>query len=196
MLITKLDIINACLECMGEAPVNSYDELNPIATSAMGALDHCVIAEQAPGWWYNKETIKINPTVDGEFYVPTDVLSFDTDLNPPWLTQRGRRVYDRRVGEYYRDTNPLHVSIIRLVDFDDLPYQAKLLVRAATQLQFQSSFDADESKVLQAQNAYATAYQLHNAEHIRSVKANMIYQGGPGARVARHRFPTYRRGVN
>jgi len=196
MLITKLDIINACLECMGEAPVNSFDELHPIATSAMAALEHCTVAEQAPGWWYNKETIEIIPTTDGEYYIPTDVLSIVADQNPPWLTQRGSRVYDRRVGQYFTGTAPLRVSVVRLVDFDDLPYQAKLLVRAATQKQFQSSFDADETKIQEARDAYATAYQLHNSEHIRSVRANLLYQGATGERVGRHLWPTYRRGTN
>lgn len=194
MLITKLDVINQCLASMGEAPVNSLDYNNPLITSADNAFKNAVSQTQAMGWYFNIEFITITPTIDGEYYIPVDVLGLVVKDNPPWMSQRGRRVYDNRVGTYFLGTKELEVRIIRLVPFDDLTYHAQQLVQWATVRDFQVSYDADAGKVEAADSKYAEAYALLHAEHIRAVQANSNYSGQGGAMRTSIMYPRSRRG--
>lgn len=185
--ITELDIVNACLKSMGEQPLNSITGGSPIVTAAQESLRTAIMAEQAQGWWFNKETVTLVADTDGYFYAPADTLDLDTDLSPPWLSTRGSRLYDNRSGKYYQGTGTMDVHLIRLVPLDDLPYTAQRLVQTAAVLDFQNSYDADEAKVAKAQEAYAAARVAANAAHIRNVGANMLTQGAGGAASYRTR---------
>lgn len=177
MLITELDVVNDCLASMGESPANSLNVSNPFITSAKNALANAQVAEQSVGWFFNIETVRLLPTVDQEYYVPADCLALTTEKTPNNIVIRGRRLYDRSVGEYYRNTKPIKVEIIRNVPFDDLPFHAQRMIKAATVVTFQRSYDGDEIKIRDAEREYALARQFLMAEHIRSVRANMIYHG-------------------
>ncbi|WYW04343.1 tail protein [Pseudomonas phage vB_PpuP-Kurepalu-1] len=185
--ITELDIVNACLKSMGEQPLNSISGGSPIVTAAQESLRTAIMAEQAQGWWFNKEAVTLVADTDGYFYAPADTLDLDTDLTPPWLSTRGSRLYDNRAGEYFRDKGSMVVHIIRLVPLDDLPYTAQRLIQTAAVLDFQNSYDADEAKVAKAQEAYATARVTCTAAHIRNVGANALTQGVGGANTFRSR---------
>lgn len=190
MLITKLDVVNACLASMGESPANSLNESNSFITSALTALANALPAEQSPGWYFNLERVKVSPTVDGEYYVPADVLSLAPDKSPNWMAIRGRRVYDRNIGDYLRGSSAIYVHVIRNIPLEDLPYHAQRLVQAATVVYFQKSYDGDELKIKDASDEYAKARTLLMAEHIRTVRANMLYHGVPGERLHRQYFHT------
>lgn len=186
-LITELDIVNACLKSMGEAPINSTSSGSPIVQAALESLYRAHQQEQAIGWYFNIESVTLDPNTDQQYQAPADTLSLSTDQNPPWLSMRGSRLYDNRKAAYYTGTAPITVRLVRLVALDELSYNAASLVLAATVLDFQDSFDADEQKVQKAQEAYQKAYTILNAEHIRSVDANMLYQGANGSKINRTR---------
>lgn len=183
MILSRLEVVNACLASMGESPVNSVNESSPFIASALNAMESAHANEQSLGWFFNLERITINPTEDGEYYVPADCLGLSTDKTPNYITIRGRRLYDRSQGEYLTGTKPLVVHIIRNVPFDDLPYHARRLVKAATVVEFQKSYDGDEIKIRDAEREYDIARQYLMAEHTRNVRANMIYHGNTGANL-------------
>ena len=186
-LITELDIVNACLKSMGEAPINSVSSGSPIVQSALESMHRAHQQEQAIGWYFNTESVTLSANTDKQYQAPADTLSLTTDQNPPWLSLRGSRLYDNRSAAYYEGTAPLKVRLVRLVALQELSYNAASLVMAATVLDFQDSFDADQQKIEKAQQAYQKAYTILNAEHIRAVKANMLYQGGNGSIINRTR---------
>lgn len=194
--ITELDVVNACLKSMGRSPLNSLAGGSPVITSAQESLHTALMEEQGIGWWFNRELVTLIPNTDQQVYIPTDTLQLTTDENPPWLSTRGLRLYDNRIGDYFTTTQPIEVDLIRLIPLDDLPYQAQRLVQVAAVLDFQKSFDADPQKIQSATQDYGKALALLRAAHIRSVKANMLYNGGAGgARVRRQRninVPDYR----
>lgn len=196
-LITELDVVNLCLAAMGELPINSLENSrNPIVTNARAVFRNAVVEEQSPGWWFNNEILRLLPSNDGTYAVPTDCLSLSTtdDFNPSWLTIRSRRLYDTGNARYHIGDNELQVKITRLIPFDDLPYSAQRLVRDAAVSLFQVNYDGDELKIQQAQQAYNAAYATCMADHIRSVKANMLHKGSYGAAVVRSRIPYGRTG--
>jgi len=186
-LITELDIVNACLKSMGEAPINSTSSGSPIVQAALESLYRAHQQEQAIGWYFNTETVKLDPNTDNQYQAPADTLSLSTDENPPWLSLRGSRLYDNRNATWYMGTKPITVRLVRLISLDELSYNAASLVMESAVLDFQDSFDADEQKVSKAQQSYQKAYTILNAEHIRSVQANMLYQGSNGSKINRTR---------
>lgn len=187
MLVTKLDIVNACLSSMGESPANSLNEANSFITSALNALAITLPSEQSFGWYFNMERVNLTPTVDGEYYVPADILGLVTEQSPNWMAIRGQRLYDRSAGSYLLGDRQLVVSVIRNLPLEDLPFHAQRLVQAATVVYFQKSYDGDDLKIRDAEGEYNKARSLLMAEHIRSVRANMIMQGPVGIRRAINR---------
>lgn len=195
--ITELDVVNRCLATMGELPINSLEGTrNPIVTNARSAFRDVGIEEQAPGWWFNTEIVELDPQgaepgVPGFYRPPTDCLSLATkdDFNPSWLSIRNRKLYDNGKASFHTGTNRMQVKIVRLIPFDDLPYNAQRLIRDSVVLKFQMDYDGDELKIRQAEASYSAAYGICMSDHIRSVKANLLYKGSAGSAVARSRIP-------
>lgn len=181
MLITQLTVVNACLASMGEEPINSLAEENAFVNSAKFALEQAHANELSRGWWFNKERLTINPDVSGDYRVPTDVIDLDVDSSPEWLAMRGSRLYDTSKAEYLNGTQPYQANITRLLAFEDVPFHCKRLIKAATVILFQQSYDGDAQKIKEAESEYASAFLLCKAQHIRAVKANF---GTAAARLA------------
>lgn len=181
MLVTQLTVVNACLASMGEEPINSLAEENAFVNSAKFALENSVVNVQSEGWWFNKEIVKILPDVDGQYVVPADVIDLNVETTPGWLAMRNNRLYDTSKAEFLLGTRAMEVDIIRLLSFEDLPFHAKRLVKAATVILFQQSYDGDIQKMRDAAAEYAMAYALCKAQHIRAVGANF---GTAAARMA------------
>lgn len=193
ILVTELNVVNACLASMGQAPINSLDSRNPFVTSATNALQDALVSEQSSGWYYNTERITVTRNAgDGYFYVPADVIGLIArrPFNPPWLALRGRRLYDNREGAYYtndRQAN-LDIVIIRYIQLEELPFHAAAAIRARTVMKFQSDYDGDQLKIAQAQTEYALHRGELMAEHTRNVQANMLYQGSVGETIHENRY--------
>ena len=177
MNITRLTVVNACLASMGEDPINSLAETNAFVNSSLFALEQATINEQMPGWWFNKEQIKLLPDVNGKYVVPSDVIDLDIDSNPPWMSLRQNRIYNNALGDYHTGSSPLRANIIRLVPFDDLPVIARRMVKAAAVLLFQQSYDGDAAKIRDAETEYTMARNQMRVQHIRAVKATIGTRG-------------------
>ncbi|MNP16016.1 hypothetical protein D3C76_1083940 [compost metagenome] len=175
--ITELDIVNACLKSMGRTPINSLAGGSPIIASAKECIETALMEEQGIGWWFNTEFLELDADTDGYVNIPADTLALDVEANPPWMTTRGSRIYDNRIGDYYKTTGKTKVVLTRLVPLDDLPYQAQRLVQTAAVLSFQDAYDADDAKIKTAQAAYDKSYTIIRAQHIRAVGANVLNQG-------------------
>lgn len=178
--ITELDIVNSCLKSMGRSPINSITGGSPIIASAQSSLRTAMLEEQGIGWWFNTEFLNLDADTDGFVYVPADTLALVVEANPPWMTTRGSRLYDNRVGDYYKTTGKQKVILTRLIPLDDLPYQAQRLVETSAVLGFQEAFDADSTKITIATSAYQKAFAILKAQHTRAVAANMLTQGAGG----------------
>lgn len=180
MYLSALDVINTCLETLGEVPLNAADTDHPYAGAIQRLIRTCNYRVQAPGWWFNKEVITLSPNaVTGEIYVPHDVLSLDTNNVQKNYVLRGRRLYDV-ANQRYTFTSDVSLAIVRLIAFEDLPFLAQDLVQASVVARFVESYDADQSRIEQVRLDYALAEQACNAEHIRNVNANILYSGGVG----------------
>lgn len=172
MLVTRLTVVNACLASMGEEPINSLAEVNSFVNSATFALENANINEQSEGWWFNKECLKLSPDINGLYIVPTDIIDLDVATNPGWLSVRNSRLYNNAEGEFVTGTGVYRANILRLLDFEDVPFHMKRLIKAAAVLLFQQSYDGDAVKIREAEQEYGQARLLAKAQHIRAVGAN------------------------
>ncbi|KAF1043429.1 MAG: hypothetical protein GAK35_02213 [Herbaspirillum frisingense] len=175
-IITKLEVVNACLDTMGESPLNAIDEDHPYVAAALNKLASCNTLEQAPGYWFNSElsTLKPDPNT-GYIYIPADAINVDAGDNR--IIARGRRLYDRYNGTYDMRTlvsGSVQVFLVREVPFEDLPMLAQHVISARTQLDFQESFDGDSQKYNKLGGAYQRAYVTLKAENIRNQRTNMF----------------------
>ncbi|WP_283250046.1 phage tail protein (plasmid) [Ralstonia syzygii subsp. celebesensis] len=169
--------MNACLDTMGEAPLNALDLDHPFVAAALNKLNEANTLEQTRGWWFNTDGVQLTPDVTtGYVYVPADTL----DLRPPYpsLTQRGRRMYDRTNSTFDLRTlasqagGSFNCVVVREIPFDDLPVLAQHLVKCRAALSFQASFDGDGAKYSKIGGEYQQVFNLLSSENIRNERIN------------------------
>lgn len=184
MFITELDVVNDCLATLGEAPLNAIDEDHPLVAPALRDLRTVNMREQAKGWWFNKELVRLpHDPVTGYVNIPADTINVDPAN--PWthLVQRGRRLYDPQRDEGYRIGRPVVCTLIRRLAFDELPPLMQTYVSYRTQQEFQKNYDADRVKAEAITRSAQEAYVVLRAEHIRNTGANLLYRGGTAERM-------------
>ncbi|WAX24174.1 tail tubular protein A [Xanthomonas phage P4] len=174
--ITKLDIVNACIKTMGETKLNTLEDDHVYKDDAVDLIDRVHRDVSSLALWFNTEWVELKPQATSKYImVPTDVLKLD--CNPSrfgHVVQRGRRLYDRKRNTYELDHN-VHAKLVRLLDFDDLPYEVQMFVRDDAVLRFQSDFDGDNTKYAKIKQQRDDSYINLKAEHIRQIKANPLF---------------------
>lgn len=174
--ISTLDVVNACLDTMGESPLNAIDADHPFVQAALNKLKTTNTQEQAKGWWFNSDAQTIALDVQyGYAYVPADAIN--VDAGDTRIVQRGRRLYDRSNSTYDLRSlvnGSVNAFVVREIPFEDLPMLAQHVISCRTQLDFQNSFDGDNNKYSKLGAAYQQAYSTLRAEHIRNSRVNMF----------------------
>jgi|TARA_R100001510_G_scaffold56900_1_gene63433 hypothetical protein len=139
-LTSQLEAVNTMLGYIGEAPVNSISntsELPVSAANAVSILDEVSREVQSEGWHFN--TVKdyvLSPT-NNSITLPNNTLQVDHDgTEDVDLVQRGLSLFDRK-NQTTTFTNDIKVTITFLLDWDDLPEQARryIALKAARSLQ-------------------------------------------------------------
>jgi hypothetical protein len=172
------------LSTLGEAPLNSIEEDHPMVASGVRQLRVVSYREQAKGWWFNKETVTLQPdAATGEVFVPGDCISVDPTDPYTHLVQRGRRLYDP-TKQTYKLPNSVPVNMTRFVPFDDLPPTAAVYIGTSAVLMFQKSYDADPNKTRQLVADRGEALVALNSEHIRSMDVNILNRTSTSQRIA------------
>jgi hypothetical protein len=188
--LTELDVVNECLGTMGELPQNALDDDHDLIASARRAFKTVNLREQAREWWYNSETVTLQRDADNYIFVPGDAIRCDPQDPYKHLVQRGRRMYDPTKATYKLDVSALPVYLVRLVEFEDLPPSAQIVISIATQLKFMVAYDSDQVKYRQLVADYQEAYAIMNAEHIRNSDTNLL--NNPSVRIKLLQIRGYR----
>lgn len=173
--MSKLDVVNACLATMGEAPLNSLDDDHPYKAAALSALAKANRREQKRGWWFNSEYLTLVPDAGSQYvYIPLDAISVKT-VNPrgDYWAQRGKRLYNRRTNNYIF-TAPVLVDLVRELAYEDLPDHAANAVEARAVMTFQKAFDADNQRMQILINEYREALAELKAEDVQNERPNML----------------------
>ncbi len=170
----KLEVVNACLATMGEAPLNSLDDDHAYKAAAITALAKANRREQKRGWWFNSEYVSLVPDVSKYVYIPLDAISVKTVVaRSDYWTQRGNRLYNRRTNNYIF-TAAVLVDLVRELAFEELPAHAQDAVEARAVMTFQKSFDADQQRLNILLNEYREALAELKAEDVQNERPNML----------------------
>ena len=133
--LTKLDAVNIILSNVGQAPVTTIDNDNPMVSMANNILDEVAESLQSEGWSFNYErNYPFVPNTDNEILVAENIIRLDvsdytSDLDP---VIRGGKLYDKR-GHSFKFTENVDLDVTWLLEFEDLPQPAKqyAAIRAA-----------------------------------------------------------------
>ena len=173
-MLSELDVVNEMLSTLGEAPLNELDDEHPLVPAARRIIRIASYRIQAEAWWFNQEHVTlVNDPDTGEVLAPADAISVDPKDRSWNLVQRGRRLYDPE-NATYNIGEPVPSVLVRNVSFDDLPPSVQHVVSLTAQVEFNKSYDGDETKLSMLGAALNLARASMHAEHIRNVDANLL----------------------
>ena len=115
---------------IGEAPINSIATATALPLSAALAkniLDEVSREIQSDGWQFNTiENFKLAQGIPtGTFQVPANTLQVDAVDRSYDIVQRGLNIWDRTKNTATFTVDTLTVNMTFLLDWDDLPEQAR-----------------------------------------------------------------------
>ena len=127
---SKLNAVNTMLSAIGEAPINSLagPRTGDVAI-AENLLDETTRVVQAEGWDFNTEVeYELLRDSSNEIVLPADTLAVRASRR--WesdLTVRGNRLYNVD-DQSYTWTKDVKVTLVRSLDYEDMPEPAKQYV--------------------------------------------------------------------
>ncbi len=161
--LDKLAAVNIVLSNIGQAPVSTLDNPNPMVTMAANTISEVSNSVQSEGWVFNTETdYPFTPDVDGFIYIPDNVLQLDTDyLSVLDVVIREGRLYDKRAHSY-SFSKQLNLNVIWLVRFEDMPaaFAQYVTMRAANLFAGRSVGSSEAVKFGEREEAQARAAAL------------------------------------
>ncbi|WWO60256.1 tail tubular protein A [Xanthomonas phage SB3] len=192
MHVDKLTVVNQCLATKGILPLSTLEDDHPDRDAALLKLDEFNLNIQSHdnGWWFNTEYIQMLPEAGtGFIYVPHDAIEFHPSATRGLVIgQRGRRLY-HSADNSYKFTTPVSARIVRLLDFEDLPYLAQYAVQTATVADYQYNYDADQQRAANMANKAAVALGRLKAQDTRQKRPNLLHTHGMARFMADARMP-------
>ena len=137
---THLEAINTMLSTIGEAPVNSLTGSLPTdASMAKNILDEVNREVQSGGWKFNtsykatlsRDTNNKIPVANDVMHIELNPLLESKTSNDPVI--RGSFLYNLAKESFIFDKNFENVQIVHLLDFEQIPEQARryITIRAS-----------------------------------------------------------------
>lgn len=175
MFVEELDVVNACLATMGEAPLNTLEDDHSYKAAAQARLRRTALDVQKKSYWFNTEFLELVPEAVSKYlYIPQDVI----EVRAPQyrglsVAQRGKRLYNTGANSYQFEQS-LCVQVVRALSFADLPYHAAAAVRDRAVLLFQQDYDGDGARYRELQSQAMLSMAELNAEEVRQRKPNLL----------------------
>lgn len=188
--ITKLTVVNECLKCMSEAPLNTLEnEDHPYIAAALSALNIALIRELSLPWWFNTEFATLYPdAVTKKISVPQNCLDIDPRTGGGYIVARGRYLYDR-YNQTQEFDQEIPVRYTSFVEFDELPILMKVYVMYSAVLDFCKGFDADPQRVQEVSQMYGISRATVKAADTRNKDVNMFEQLGTSTKLNKIAWP-------
>lgn len=151
---SRLEAVNQMLRTIGEAPVSTLTgDLTVDVVTADQVLSQVLKDVLSQGWFFNTEhDYPLSKNGSNEIIVPTDILAVDvrtTDNSKLNVVIRGQKLYD--LTEHTTVfTQDVSVSIVRLLNFEDIPQSAKSYIMHRASRLFQASMLGSDSLAREA----------------------------------------------
>lgn len=165
-LTSQLESVNVMLGHIGESPINTLTGSLPIsATTALSALNEVSKEIQSEGWHFNSEkNVTLSPT-EGSITVPMDAVQVDADDKSVDVVQRGTVLFDR-ANNTSTFTESIEVNLVRLLDWDSLPEEARRYITLRASRIFQGRMvGSRELEALIARDEYQARSRLEESDY-------------------------------
>lgn len=152
-VMTELDAINFMLSAIGSDPINTLvDDTDVDVDNAQRILKQVSRSIQRQGWDFNtEENVVLNPNAyDKKILWDDTIIKFSsTDGNV--YSKRGSYFYDV-TNKTYEFTKSITLTIIRALEFEDLPDCFRSYIAARSALAFQQRYQCDSAVVQELQS--------------------------------------------
>jgi hypothetical protein len=138
--MNKLFLINNMLATIGEAPVNTLSNPDEITAKAIRKLDFETTILQTTGYWFNHYPVQLPLDANSEVVLPLNTARVDAGNTN--IIQRGMKLYNK-YNSTFTFEKPLTVTLTILLDFDDIPLTAKMLIAATAEWLFEAQEQGD-----------------------------------------------------
>lgn len=165
-LTSQLESVNVMLGHIGESPINMLTGLLPVsASTALSALNEVSKEVQSEGWHFNSEkNVTLSP-VAGSITVPADAVQVDADDKSVDVVQRGTVLFDR-ANNTSTFTESIKVNLVRLLDWDSLPEEARRYITLRASRIFQGRMvGSRELEALIARDEYQARSRLEESDY-------------------------------
>lgn len=188
--LSKLDAVNRILRGAGYSPVNSLetDGVND-ATVAEQVLDETNMQVQLPGIHCNTRVTTYTPDANGHIVIPDETLEVDTTGVSAYknVCQTGKTptlLYDldNETDEFEDD---LHLRIVVLIDFDELPTGTQFEVADLAAVIFQELTVGDPNLDRSLINLAVQSRVASRAANVRLSDKNLFRSSQTAAQAAR-----------
>ena len=161
--LTKLAAVNVVLSNVGQAPVTTIDNDNPMVVMAANVLDEVTNSVQSEGWTYNTErAYPFTPDNFKKINIPKNILQIDTPRTSRLdVVIREGKLYDKREHSYNFDEK-VEATVVWLVEFDDMPeaFKQYVTMRAANLYAGRAVGSSEAVKFGEREEAQARAAML------------------------------------
>lgn len=175
MVTSELDVVNACLATMGQAPLTSLSRPNRLTFAAIAALKAENLRVQGVRWWFNTVEVDVVPAVGTNIVLPQlpcNILQLQGARGEAVTLRAPGVLWDLRTSEPV--DYKIRVRVVYLVPFSELPPSAQTYVAASAVLKFQQNYDGDARRTEELKRERQESYIIMNAEHIRTVNINPL----------------------
>ena len=167
-LTSQLESVNVMLGHVGESPINTLTGTGSLpvsATAALAALNEVSKEIQSEGWHFNSEKDVTLSPVSGTINVPEDAVQVDAEDKSLDIIQRGTALFDR-ANNTSTFTESIKVNLIRLLNWDSLPEEARRYITLRASRIFQGRIvGSRELEALIARDEYQARSRLEESDY-------------------------------
>lgn len=187
----ELTAVNSMLATIGEAPLNTLDNLALVdGITALATLREVSREVQVEGYTFNTdEGYPLTPEGFAPFEVHVPGNAIEIDLDNDDYVVRGAKVYDRtRFSFNFQNVGTITAKIIWLLEFEDIPEVTRQYVATRAGRRFQKR--AVGSEILHAitEEDERLAKWNHRRSSTRIKKKNFLLDSQASARIAGQRY--------
>tara|TARA_B110000483_G_scaffold89688_1_gene110756 strand:- start:6761 stop:7342 length:582 start_codon:yes stop_codon:yes gene_type:complete len=165
-LTSQLESVNVMLSHIGESPINSLEGSLPVsAITALATLKEVSKEVQSEGWHFNYENnVTLTPS-SGSINIPSDAIQIDANDTAVDVVQRGEVLFDRN-SNTSTFTESIKVNLIRLLNWDSLPEEARRYITLRASRIFQGRVvGSRELEALIARDEYQARSRLEESDY-------------------------------
>jgi Tail tubular protein len=185
-MYTELEVVNACLASMSEAPVPVLTIPHPYIARALTLLRKHNKLVQSNRWWFStiKATlVPVGPSYTVAASLPAGTLGIVPLERGSYVLNGDGTVYNLASGEIL--TTPLEAQVYRELAFTALPPEANAYITDCVVLEFQRNYDGDSQRTRDLKEQRRESGTQLMAQHIRMTKANFFARIAHKLRAAR-----------